>query len=137
MGFFDFLKKKELDKIKYLESRVKDLENQTDYLSKSLTKYSPLIDLERESKRLQENIAKIERDKTSILDQYEQLKKQYQTAFVTYEELKKKISVFEDDLEMAEYGVYQPLFSFDTSEEYKQKILFYRNEAKAMIEVSS
>ena len=54
MGFFDFLKKKELDKIKYLENKVKDLENQTDYLSKSLTKYSPLTDLERESKRLQE-----------------------------------------------------------------------------------
>ena len=117
MGFFDFLKKKELDKIKHLENKVKDLENQTDYLSKSLTKYSPLIDLERESKRLQENIAKIERDKTSILDQYEQLKEQYQNAFATYEELKKKISVFEDDLEMAEYGVYQPHFSFDTSEE--------------------
>nr|DAR09924.1 MAG TPA: Transmembrane and coiled-coil domain-containing protein 2 [Caudoviricetes sp.] len=30
MGFFDFLKKKELDKIKYLENKVKDLENQTD-----------------------------------------------------------------------------------------------------------
>lgn len=133
MSFFDFLKRKELEKIKYLENKVKDLENQNNYLSKSLAKYSPLIDLDSEVQKIQESISKIERDKTSILDQYEQLKKQYQTAFVTYEELKKKISVFEDDLEMAEYGVYQPHFSFDSSEEYKQKILFYRNEAKDMI----
>ena len=117
MSFFDFLKKKELERIKYLENKVKDLETQTDYLSKSLTKYSPLIDLEREAQKLQDDINKIEKDKILILNQYEQLKKQYQTALVTYEELKKKISVFEEDLEMAEYGVYQPHFSFDTSEE--------------------
>ena len=47
MGFFDFLKRKELEKIKYLEKRVEDLENQNNYLSKSLSKYSPLIDLDR------------------------------------------------------------------------------------------
>lgn len=137
MGFFDFLKRKELEKIKYLENRVKDLENQNNYLSKSLAKYSPLIDLDSEVQKIQESISKIERDKISVLNQYEQLKNQYQTALITYEELKKKISIFEDDLEMAEYGVYQPHFSFDTSEEYKQKILFYRNEAKAMIKEDS
>ena len=137
MGFFDFLKRKELEKIKYLENRVKDLENQNNYLSKSLAKYSPLIDLDSEVQKIQESISKIERDKISVLNQYEQLKNQYQTALITYEELKKKISIFEDDLEMAEYGVYQPHFSFDTSEEYKQKILFYRNEAKSMIKEDS
>lgn len=137
MGFFDFLKRKELEKIKYLENRVKDLENQNNYLSKSLAKYSPLIDLDSEVQKIQESISKIERDKISVLNQYEQLKNQYQAALITYEELKKKISIFEDDLEMAEYGVYQPHFSFDTSEEYKQKILFYRNEAKSMIKEDS
>ena len=137
MGFFDFLKRKELEKIKYLENRVKDLENQNNYLSKSLAKYSPIIDLDSEVQKIQESISKIEKDKISVLNQYEQLKNQYQTALITYEELKMKISIFEDDLEMAEYGVYQPHFSFDTSEGYKQKILFYRNEAKAMIKEDS
>ena len=93
MGFFDFLKRKELEKIKYLENRVKDLENQNNYLSKSLAKYSPIIDLDSEVQKIQESISKIEKDKISVLNQYEQLKNQYQTALITYEELKKKISI--------------------------------------------
>ena len=126
MGLFDFLKKKELDRIKELENRVKELEAKNN----SLSKYLPLTDIESE-------IEKLEQDKINISKEYESLRFHYHKALATYEELKKKISVFEDDLEMAEYGVYQPHFSFETSEEYKQKILFYRNEAKAMIKEGS
>ena len=126
MGLFDFLKKKELDRIKELENRVKELEAKNN----SLSKYLPLTDIESQ-------IEKLEQDKINISKEYENLRFHYHKALATYEELKKKISVFEDDLEMAEYGVYQPHFSFETSEEYKQKILFYRNEAKAMIKEGS
>ena len=126
MGLFDFLKKKEFDRIKELENRVKELEAKNN----SLSKYLPLTDIESQ-------IEKLEQDKINISKEYESLRFHYHKALATYEELKKKISVFEDDLEMAEYGVYQPHFSFETSEEYKQKILFYRNEAKAMIKEGS
>ncbi len=126
MGLFDFLKKKEFDRIKELENRVKELEAKNN----SLSKYLPLTDIESQ-------IEKLEQDKINISKEYENLRFHYHKALATYEELKKKISVFEDDLEMAEYGVYQPHFSFETSEEYKQKILFYRNEAKAMIKEGS
>ena len=122
MGLFDFLKKKEFDRIKELENRVKELEAKNN----SLSKYLPLTDIESQ-------IEKLEQDKINISKEYENLRFHYHKALATYEELKKKISIFEDDLELAEYGVYQPHFSFETSEEYKQKILFYRNEAKAMI----
>lgn len=122
MGLFDFLKKKELDRIKELENRVKELEAKNN----SLSKYLPLTDIESQ-------IEKLEQDKINISKEYENLRFHYHKALATYEELKKKISIFEDDLELAEYGVYQPHFSFETSEEYKQKILFYRNEAKSMI----
>lgn len=126
MGLFDFLKKKELDRIKELENRVKELEAKNN----SLSKYLPLTDIESQ-------IEKLEQDKINISKEYENLRFHYHKALATYEELKKKISIFEDDLELAEYGVYQPHFSFETSEEYKQKILFYRNEAKAMIKEGS
>ena len=122
MGLFDFLKKKELDRIKELENRVKELEAKNN----SLSKYLPLTDIESQ-------IEKLEQDKINISKEYENLRFHYHKALATYEELKKKISIFEDDLELAEYGVYQPHFSFETSEEYKQKILFYRNKAKSMI----
>lgn len=126
MGLFDFLKKKEFDRIKELENRVKELEAKNN----SLSKYLPLTDIENQ-------IEKLEQDKINISKEYENLRFHYHKALATYEELKKKISIFEDDLELAEYGVYQPHFSFETSEEYKQKILFYRNEAKAMIKEGS
>ncbi len=126
MGLFDFLKKKEFDRIKELENRVKELEAKNN----SLSKYLPLTDIESQ-------IEKLEQDKINISKEYENLRFHYHKALATYEELKKKISIFEDDLELAEYGVYQPHFSFETSEEYKQKILFYRNEAKAMIKEGS
>lgn len=133
MGLFDFLKKKEFDRIKELENRVKELENRVKELeakNNSLSKYLPLTDIESQ-------IEKLEQDKINISKEYENLRFHYHKALATYEELKKKISIFEDDLELAEYGVYQPHFSFETSEEYKQKILFYRNEAKAMIKEGS
>ena len=42
MGLFDFLKKKEFDRIKELENRVKELEAKNN----SLSKYLPLTDIE-------------------------------------------------------------------------------------------
>ena len=36
-------------------------------------------------------------------------------------------------LEMMDYGVYEPEFGFDTSEEYKNKIKSIREEQKVLI----
>lgn len=129
MGFFDFLKKKEFQRIKELEAENANLKAEITQLQSRidiLEKYSPLekIDLEIES---------LHRKKDFVQKDYENLKQQYSQALKTYQNLRDKISIYQEDLDLCEYGVYQPHFNFDTSEEYKEEIRFVREEQKEMI----
>ena len=55
MGLFDFLKKKEFDRIKELENRVKELEAKNN----SLSKYLPLTDIESQIEKLEQDKIKV------------------------------------------------------------------------------
>lgn len=52
---------------------------------------------------------------------------------MTYEKLKKESDIFRDTLEMSEYGIYEPHFDFDTSEQYKNEMFGVRERQKQMI----
>lgn len=136
MGFFDFLKKKEFQRIKDLETEnsslkgdVAQLQTQIAQLQSRvgvLEKYSPLekIDLEIET---------LHRKKDFVQKDYDDLKSKYSQALKTYQNLRDKISIYQEDLDLCEYGVYQPHFDFDTSEEYKEEIRAIREQQKEMI----
>lgn len=49
------------------------------------------------------------------------------------EELSREIAKLNGVMELTEYGVYEPLFDFDTSEEYKAKLLGIRDKQKDLI----
>jgi hypothetical protein len=49
------------------------------------------------------------------------LNKAYQDALETYTRLRKEISLFENKLDLIEYGVYEPIFDFEKSDEYRQE----------------
>lgn len=46
MGIFDFLKKKEFDKISELEKKIISLENSNSELNSNLTRYNGIVDIE-------------------------------------------------------------------------------------------
>ncbi len=72
--------------------------------------------------------------------QIKQLKEAYKEKYNIYSELEKKVKLFDDEYKAADVGIYKPVFDFQTSKMYEQKIkanfeeqkrLF--NEGKAVI----
>jgi len=86
---------------------------------KIYNKYEPIITIDDE----------IEKSKKEM----DQIKNDYKQKKDIYSSLIKEINRLSDDLEMMDYGVYEPEFGFDTSEEYKNKIKSIREEQKVLI----
>jgi hypothetical protein len=61
------------------------------------------------------------------------LSAEYQTALTRYQELQKEIAIGEDSLEDLSFGLYKPHFTFQTPEEYKDKIELLRNQQRDVV----
>jgi len=111
MSLFDFLKKKEFEEIKQLKQR--------------LERYKPIVDIEAEveeqKKDLAELIAQKQLEIKSLEDNFDKLSSDYQTALETYTKLRKEISLFENKLDLIEFGVYEPIYDFEKSEDYREE----------------
>lgn len=116
MGLFDFLKKKEFEEIKQLKSQ--------------LEKYKSITDIEAEveiQKKNLEQIISLKNTEIKNIDaEFNTLNSNYQNALETYKNLRKEISVFENKLDLIEFGIYEPVYDFEKSEDY-------RNEQKKII----
>lgn len=126
MGFFDFLKKKEIAEIESLKAEVA-----------RLAKYQSIADTES---AIEARLKEFDEEKDVINSRIQELKderlklsKQYHTALETYNQLKREISLYQDTLDIATFGMYEPHFNFDTSELYKEGIEKVREKQKAMI----
>jgi hypothetical protein len=134
MGLFDFLKRKELDEIKRLNSQ--------------LEKYKPIVDIELEivkrQKSLQELISKKESELNSTInlksteikrleDSLQVLNTNYQKSIETYTKLRKEVSLFESKLDLIEFGIYEPVFDFEKSDDYRVEQNRIIERQKAMI----
>ena len=107
MGLFDFLKKNELKEIQQLKSQ--------------LSLYKPILDIEAETEKQKNSLdviitTKISEIKT-VEDNFTKLKSDYQIALETYTKIRKEISLFENKLDLIEYGVYEPIYEFEKSDE--------------------
>ena len=98
MGLFDFLKKKELDEIKLLKGQ--------------LEKYAPIIEIDKEIDVKNTQLAKDELELKELGDKYE-------SSLETYKKLRKEVSLYESKLDLIEFGVYEPVFDFKQSDEYR------------------
>lgn len=112
MGFFDFLKRKELEEIAQLKSQ--------------LAAFKPIIDVEAEAQKRKEELNALYSQKESelktIQDDLFKLNADYKGSLETYTRLRKEISLFENKLDLIEYGVYEPIFEFEKSDEYRQAL---------------
>lgn len=115
MGFFDFLKKKEL-------ARIAELEQENEALSR----YRPLLDIDRELDKLKEELA-------AQMNLRDEIAKEVEDAKITLDILKHDAAAYEEVLEYASYGVYSPHFRFDTSDEFKAEITAVRDRQKELL----
>lgn len=109
MGLFDFLRKKEFEEINQLKSQ--------------LERYKSISDIEAEvgnqKKRLEQLINSKKTEIKSIEDNINTLNINYQKALETYTKLRKEVSVFESKLDLIEFGIYEPVYDFEKSDEYR------------------
>ena len=109
MGLFDFLKKKEFEEIEKLKSQ--------------LDRYKPIADIEAETENQKKSLEQLKLSKQAevktVEDNFNKLNTDYQTALETYTKLRKEVSLFENKLDLIEFGVYEPIYDFDKSDEYR------------------
>jgi hypothetical protein len=137
MGAFDFLKKKELLEIESLKTKIEKLSAEI----AALSKYRGVIDIEGEIEKkkaaFEKELQATENRKNRIEQDIEELKQKYNDAHATYLNLKRQCDIYTESLELAEYGVYESHFDFDTSEEFKEKIEQEREKQKRLIKVGT
>lgn len=100
MGLFDFLKKKELEEIKNLKSK--------------LERYNAISDLEDFTQALVI-------EKSNKTEELQSLNSKYQESLEVYKNLRKEVSLFESKLDLIEFGIYEPVYDFEKSEEYREE----------------
>ena len=89
-------------------------------------KYKPIIDIDDE-------ISKKTKEKENLDSQVSELSLKYKEAKLIFNNLERQIKTYQDDLELIEFGVYEPHFDFDTSEQYKARLLDNKAMQKTMI----
>lgn len=142
MGFFDFLKRKELAQIKELEAKVDELRSEL----VGVQKYTEIKDLVAYKEKIAKDIECLKSEHNKLqeikeLDSYkDELDKEIQILKSESAKLNAKkakleleVSIYEETLEYASFGLYTPHFSFDTSEEFKAEIEKVRTKQKALI----
>lgn len=111
MGLFDFLKKKEIELISQLKSQ--------------LEKYRPIIDVDSEVERqkivLEELISSKNTEFKNIDTELNSLNSNYQSALEKYKNLRKEVSLFESKLDLIEFGIYEPVYDFAKSDDYREE----------------
>jgi hypothetical protein len=164
MGLFDFLKKKEFAEIRTLKEKLekfKSIINIQDEFDNKKKEFQLLIsqkesELElliknktREISEKEVELNKIISDKEVELNSTIENKKQsinyiqkdfdelnlnYQTALETYTQLRKDVSLYESKLDLIEFGIYEPVYDFEKSEDYRTEQNRIIEEQKLMIQ---
>jgi hypothetical protein len=107
---------KKEEEINSLKIRVSDL----------IEKFKPITDVQKQSEELR---LELENKQSELI----KLSEKYSKANSIYKTLIEEIKIYEDDLELRDFGVYKPHFNFDTSDDYKEQIELLSEEQKDMV----
>ncbi|GAA4045104.1 DUF4041 domain-containing protein [Flavobacterium chungnamense] len=164
MGLFDFLKKKEFEEIRTLKEKLekfKSITNVQDEVDNKKKELELLI-LQKESelglliKNKTREISEKEEELNKIISEkevelnstienkkqsinyiqkdFDELNLNYQTALETYTRLRKDVSLYESKLDLIEFGIYEPVYDFEKSEDYRTEQNRIIEEQKLMIQ---
>ena len=102
-----------------LSAKDENLNLMTMQYQKLLSDYGPVISLSEQIEKKQRDLSDFEQDSTSKM---EELSAKYDEAFQLYSKLKLSVDLYSEKSEFLDYGVYEPVYNFDTEEEFKKKI---------------
>lgn len=100
------------------------------YLRKDLTRFKPILDVEKELNKIKK--AK-EKEISKIESNRKKLNEEYLNGKIIFEDLLKKTEAYKSEYEFIENGIYIPVFDFGTSEDFKSKIIENKNLQKQLI----
>lgn len=103
-----------------------DLKKTTDDYAGLVTKYTLIIDID---KTLTERKVEMEACEKRITE----LNEKYTTALSLFKELEKQLNIHKDSLEISEYGLYQPQYSFDLPEQYRLELENIYQQQKSLV----
>ncbi len=92
-----------------------------------------LQSLEKEIKILNDLREKEVKELNEVQAKASNLNDRYKEAKSIFKELERDIILYQNDLEFVELGIYEPIFDFETSEKYKEKITDIVNQQKELI----
>jgi hypothetical protein len=141
MGLFDFLKRKEIEEIKQLKTELdRNKLNASEEIRKlkfQLEKYKSITDIETEIEVQKKSLEQLVATKNSAVQEIETnfntLNSDYKKALETYAKLRKEVSVFESKLDLIEFGIYEPVYNFEKSDEYRNLQNKIINQQKDLI----
>ena len=103
-----------------------DLKRSTEDYAGLTDKYKPVIDID---KALTEKKVEMEAGEKRIAE----LNEKYITALGLFKELEKQLDLHKDSLEISEYGLYQPQYSFDLPEQYRLELEHNYQQQKNLV----
>ena len=119
------LDKLEEERIAQVDEELKNRDTELDQLIAQ--KEEQLQNIDEEYKQKQET-----KEKT-LKSNLQYLNDNLNAARQKYDEIKKELIVAEDDLEMQEYGLYEPRYNFMQATDYKERLDAVRKQQKQMI----
>ena len=147
MGFFDFLKHKELTEIALLKKDLEVAKEKEETLSSEvatlqsrcseLSRYEKIADIEKEKEKtlsfIQEQNTKFEQDKQEHINDINSLKDKITSLSEEVKQKESQIVELDETILLQEFGMYSPIYDFANSEMYKDRLDAIRTEQKNMI----
>ena len=126
MALFDFIKKKEFEEIDNLKEEIRQIHasytSEFDLLNQQLLKYSAISDIVQEVERKKQELDKLITDKNVEINkkdgEIKELNIEYVSALEIYTRLRKETMLYENKLDLVEYGIYEPVYEFEKSDDY-------------------
>lgn len=122
-----------------LESEKDKLLESINSLNKRVNSVKPVLDnnikndLNNEIKNIQTKIEGLKYSLITKQNEYNRIVSNIDNKNKEYEQLLKKIDNFED-YDMSSYGLYKPIFNFDTSEDYRDEITSINDDQKLCVQ---
>lgn len=147
MGFFDFLKYKELTEIALLKKEIESAKEKEERFSSEiamlqsrcseLSQYEKIADIEKEKEKtlsfIQEQNTRFEQDKQLYINEINSLKSKITLLSEEIKQKKSQIVELDETILLQEFGMYSPIYDFANSEMYKDRLDAIRIEQKNMI----
>jgi hypothetical protein len=107
----EHIKLAEASKAKHKE----ELEEVIGQLIATEEKYAPIIKVDKEIENRREQVRRLQIE-------IDQLRSKYEAGHSVFKQLERQIELYNESLELNEYGVYKPQYSFDLPEQYKLEL---------------